>query len=88
MIIKNKENKIFIIGIAKLEKGILKLAFIRDFQMINDNYKGLFVEEITTSNCELFDKLNKKSFNRWYRTEVDLFGNILCLYIKKRKINI
>lgn len=83
-----KKNKIYILGIVKLSKFKIKIIFIRNFNLCNVRYKGFFIDNFVTDNSILFDNFKKKDFNKWYRVEVDVYGNLLYLYYKNRSYNL
>lgn len=88
-ILKKRDiEKIYLLGIAKLNDFEYKILFIRNFSLINENYKGYFIDSLKLKNNFIFYEFTKKDFNKWYRVEVDLFGNILHLCYKKRKISL
>lgn len=87
-ILKKFKPKIFILSIAKLDNSSFKLTYLPNFELINENYKGYFIDELIIRNDFLFKNFNEKDFYKWYGVELDYVGDLLCLYYKNRKINI
>lgn len=81
-------KKIFLLGIAKVEENQFKMLYFYDFKLINENYKGYFIESKFLFNNYLFNKIEIKDLNKWYKVDTDYYGNILYLYYKKQKIKI
>lgn len=85
---KKKNKAIFLLSAVKINDSCFKISFIRDFKLLNQNYKGYFIDEKIVNNDFLFITLNEKDFNKWYKVEVDFYGDILYLHYKKRKISL
>ena len=86
--IKKNFKKIFILGIARLPNNCCKIVYVKNFRLVNLSYKGYFLEEKSLNDNFLLNYFDLNDFNKWYKVEVDNYGDILCLYYKKRKINL
>lgn len=85
---KKNKNKIFLLSIAKIDEFSFKITYLPNVELMNENYKGYFIDEKVIKNDFLFKQISKKDFYRWYGVEIDYVGDLLCLYYKKWKINL
>lgn len=85
---KNRQEKVFFLGLVKISEYEYKMLFIRDFRLKNENYKGFYIDSKKIKNDFIFKNFKINDFNKWYRVEVDLFGDILYLHYKKWKIDL
>ena len=85
---RNCQEKIFFLSLVKISEYEYKISFIREFRLENENYKGFYIDSKNIKNNFIFKNFKTNDFNKWYRVEVDLFGDILYLYYKKWKIDL
>lgn len=86
--LKKDKPKIFILNIVKLDNSNFKITYLPNFELINENYKGYFIDELIVKNDFLFKIFKEKDFYKWYGVELDYAGDILCLHYKNWKINL
>ena len=81
-------KKIFIVSIVKLDKSKFKIVYYSNNFFDTHALKGYFLESFISTNLWLFEMYCYDLFNKWLNVEVDIYGNILSLYFKRRKIDL
>ena len=76
------------LGLAKISDLEYKLIYIPEFKLFNSNYKGYFIDEKITNNNLLFKVIDKNDFNKWYKVDLDIYDNLLCIYYKEKRLNL